>query len=131
MLGLLLDEQISPVVAKESVRTCAGIQVVSVHTWEDGAYLGTADPEILIGAARQKLTLVTFDQKTMWGHLVTHTDAGEDHGGVIFVDERTIAPHDFGKLIRALCALWQTRCQEVWTNRTLFLTRPISVTQAS
>jgi hypothetical protein len=39
-------------------------------------------------------------------------EAGISHGGVIFVDEKKVAPKDFGGLVRGLSALWDPYGQE-------------------
>jgi hypothetical protein len=50
-------------------------------------------------------------------------EAGTSHGGVIFVDQRTLAPNDSGGLIRALVRVWEELGALDWTDRVLFLTR--------
>lgn len=122
MLRLLLDEHISPEIAVAVARRCKGLRIVSIHTWLDGAFLGAPDPDILLEAAKEQMTLVTYDQRTMWGHIKTLADMELNHSGVLFIDERTIPPNDLGRLIRALCWLWEERGGEVWLNRTIFLT---------
>ena len=51
-------------------------------------------------------------------------DAGAHHGGIVFVDERTIAPNDFGAVIASLTVLWDAGRDEAWTDRVEFLRRP-------
>ena len=45
------------------------------------------------------------------------------HGGVIFVDEKTISPSDTGGLVRALSDLSRKTARWDWTNRVCFLRR--------
>ena len=45
------------------------------------------------------------------------------HKGVIFVDDRTIAPNDFGGIVRALDQLWEKENDADWTNRVIYLRR--------
>jgi len=45
------------------------------------------------------------------------------HGGVIFVDEKTISPADIGGLVRALAALAGETGDWDWTDRVYFLRR--------
>jgi hypothetical protein len=45
------------------------------------------------------------------------------HGGVIFVDEKTISPADIGGLVRALIALAGEAEDMDWTDQVYFLRR--------
>lgn len=122
MLRLLLDEHVSRQVAEQARLRAPALDIRSIHDWESGAYLGVPDPQILIEAGRQRLTLVTYDQRTLWKHAADVMESGREHGGVIFVDEQTIPPNDIGGLMRSLVWLWETRGQEQWQNRLIFLT---------
>lgn len=124
MLRLLLDEHISPQVAAQAIRRCKGIEIVAIAKWQGGAFLGTPDPEILVEAAKEGRTLVTYDQRTMGAHLAALAEHGIDHGGVVFVSEWTIPANDIGGLVRALCWLWETQKDHPWTNRAVFLASP-------
>jgi hypothetical protein len=123
MLKLLLDEHISPDVA-EGLRTRhAKLVVISLAEWEEGRFMGQPDDLMLLEAAIQKLPLVTYDRKTIPPLLKTRAEAGLDHGGVIFVDHKTIPSSDFGGLIRALHTLFHESAKWDWTNRVCFLRR--------
>jgi hypothetical protein len=122
MLRLLLDEHVSRQVAEPARLRAPTPDIRSIHGWESGAYLGVPDPQILIEAGRQRLTLVTYDQRTLWWHAADVMESGREHGGVILVDEQTIPPNDIGGLMRSLVWLWETRGQEQWQNRLIFLT---------
>ena len=65
MLALLLDEQISPVVAERIRAGNKSILVQSIHRWRSGTLCGTPDSHVLEAAAEERLTLVTFDLKTI------------------------------------------------------------------
>lgn len=121
MLRLLLDEHIAKAVAEQAKGKCPSIEIESLHDWEAGTFLGVPDPEILMEAARQRWTLVTYDQRTLWKHASDLLETGHDLGGVIFVDEQTIPPNDLGGLMRALVWLWETRGTEDWRNRLIYL----------
>ncbi len=130
MLRLLTDEQISDKVTVQARRYCPGIHILSLHCWHEGLYKGAPDLEILQQAALEKLTLVTYDQATLWTTLTLLAEEGFDHGGVVFVDEETIASNDFGGLVRSLCWLWRTQSKAAWQNRTVYLRLPPSQIQA-
>lgn len=65
MLSFLLDEQISPEVAKQINRKYPEISIFSIHSWHNGNYLGVSDETILQAASVDRLTLITYDQKTI------------------------------------------------------------------
>jgi hypothetical protein len=123
MLRFLLDEHISPLVAKGLRRSRRGIAVFSLAEWEAGDHLGQDDAGCLREAAVQGLTLVTYDRRTIPPLLKIWAEAGLQRGGVIFVDEKTISPADFGGLIRALRELFRASRDWDWTDRVCFLRR--------
>jgi len=141
MLSLLLDEQISPqvVASVSALRAGAGaagpsvqslyvqslyvqsLYVQSLYAWRGGALTGTDDALVLQGAAEDGLTLVTYDLKTIPPVLAEWGASGRSHGGVIFVDDRSIAPSDFGGLARALLACLEAQGAWDWTDRIVYL----------
>ncbi len=121
MLSLLLDENISPDVSVQMQRKHPNIPVVSVHHWKDGEFMAQADEIILIAAAAVAMTLVTYDQRTIPPILMRWGQAETDHGGIIFVDNRSIASDDIGALVRALHALWESTNAMDWTNSISYL----------
>ena len=46
---------------------------------------------------------------------------GISHGGVVFVDERSIAPNDIGGLVRALIRLRDAESDVDWRDRIVYL----------
>jgi len=123
MLKLLLDEHISPDVAEGLRRHHKNIHVVCLAEWENGRFMGLADDLLLREALAQKLTLVTYDLRTIPPLIKAWAEAGLDHSGMIFVDERTIRPSDFGGLIHALQTLYREAAKWDWLNRVCFLRR--------
>jgi hypothetical protein len=121
MLKLLLDEHISPAVAEGLRRRNRRLVVFCMAEWEDGEFLGQNDSACLQEAATQRLTLVTYDRRTIPPLLKTWGEAERKHGGVIFVDEKTILPSDTGGLIRTLSRLRGKTSKWDWTNRVCFL----------
>ncbi|MGC1373347.1 MAG: hypothetical protein WA824_14525, partial [Candidatus Sulfotelmatobacter sp.] len=70
MLRLLLDEHISPDVATGVQRRNRSVVILSVviHSmaqWEGGNFLGKEDSVCLLEAAKKRLTLVTYDRRTI------------------------------------------------------------------
>jgi hypothetical protein len=123
MLKLLLDEHISPRVATGLHRRHHAIEIRSMVEWESGRFLGQDDHDCLREAAAQRLTLVTYDRRTIPPLLKNWAEEGRSHGGVIFVDEKTISPADIGALVRALTELVKVMRTWDWTNRIYFLRR--------
>ena len=123
MLKLLLDEHISPDVASGMRRRNRTLVVRSLVDWEDGNFLGQDDAACLREAAVQRLTLVTYDRRTIPPLLKTWAEEGRHHAGVIFVDEKTISPADIGGLVRTLTALAKEGAHWDWTDRVCFLRR--------
>ncbi len=123
MLKLLLDEHLSPAIAGGLRRAGKSPVAHGLAEWENGRFLGMSDEAILEEAVAQKRTLVTYDLKTIPPLLKAWMEAGRNHGGVIFVDHKTIPASDFGALIRALHKLAQSTARDEWTNRVVFLRR--------
>jgi hypothetical protein len=123
MLKLLLDEHISPDVANGLRRRNRALDVRYMVEWKNGRFLGQDDRACLREAAAQGLTLITYDRRTIPALLKIWAEEGRTHGGVIFIDEKTISPADIGGLVRALASLATEAGKWDWTNRIYFLRR--------
>ena len=123
MLKFLLDEHISADVAHGLRRRHGELEVRYMVEWENWRFLGQADSPCLREAAAQGLTLVTYDRRTIPPLLKTWAEEGRTHGGVVFVDEKTISPADIGGLVWALTRLARETGNWDWTNRIYFLRR--------
>ena len=119
-----LDEHISPDVAVGYGKKHSLPLVESIITWEDGSLLGSPDHLLLEWLHDARWVLVTYDQSTIVSLLKSWAEQGISHGGVVFIDERTIPPNDYGGIIRALELLWERDKEEVWENRVVFLCKP-------
>ena len=123
MLKLLLDEHVSPRVADGLSGRHRAVQIHALVEWHNGRLLGQNDALCLREAAEHGLTLVTYDRRTIPPLIKIWTEEGRAHGGVIFVDEKTISPADVGGLVRALTALVRETKNWDWTNRIYYLRR--------
>jgi hypothetical protein len=121
MLKLLLDEHISPQVVSGVQRRNRALVIHSMVQWESGNFLGKEDSVCLLEAAKQRLTLVTYDRRTIPPLLKLWAEEGRSHGGVIFVDEKTISPADIGGLVRALILLAGEVGDMDWANQVYFV----------
>jgi hypothetical protein len=122
-LRLLLDEHITPAVAVQLSRHRPTASILTLNAWQRGTYLGAPDDALLAAAQAAGLTLVTYDLRTIPPLLKQWGEDGTTHGGVIFVDVRTIVPNDVGALVRALAQLWDAEHATPWTDRVIYLTR--------
>ncbi len=91
--------------------------------WENGQFIAQDDAACLKNAAAVGLTLVTYDRRTIPPLLKSWGEEQCDHGGVIFIDEKTISPADIGGQVRALANLARKAAKWDWTNRICFLER--------
>ena len=123
MLKLLLDEHVSPKVAHGLVRRNPKLVARHISEWKDGRFCGQSDSACLEEAAVQGLTLVTYDLRTIPPVLKIWAEEGRSHGGVIFVDEKSISPANIGGLVLALAKLIHETGNWSWTNRIYFLRR--------
>lgn len=122
MLQIFTDEQIDPNVAVAAKKRRREISIVSLFDWLDGHFVGASDEELLREAARQAMTLLTFDPKTIPPLLRAWGERGIDHGGVIFVDHKSFAQNDTSGISKALVDLWELQGKLDWKNRCFFLT---------
>ena len=121
MLKLLLDEHISPEVANGVRRRNRSLVIYPMVQWQCGNFLGKEDSVCLLEAAKQRLTLVTYDRRTIPPLLKLWAEEQRSHGGVIFVDEKTISPADTGGLVRALISLAGEAAEMDWTDQVYLL----------
>ena len=123
MFKLLLDEHISPEVAKGIRNRRPDLIVHALAEWDGGSLLGKPDAICLDVAVTHGFTFVTYDVRTIPSLLNKWQAQGRSHAGVIFVDEKTISPADIGSLVRALTGLAGATRTWDWSDRIAFLHR--------
>lgn len=121
MLHFLTDEQISPTVARALLRHAPAVKITALKDWRKGAFMGADDQLILREAAKDGLTLVSYDQRTIRPLLKERVETGINHGAIVFVDQKSIRPYDFGGLVKALAVLAKSERNTSWENRVVFL----------
>jgi hypothetical protein len=87
--------------------------------WEEGEFLGQQDSACLQQAAVQGWRFVTYDRRTIPPLPKSWAEEERKHGGVIFLDEKTISPSDTGSLVRALSNLLRKIAK--WDQSSLLL----------
>jgi hypothetical protein len=120
-LRLLLDEHISEAVADGFRARNRRVSIAAVSA--DPKLRGLEDDDLLTECARLKVTLVTYDCRTIKPLLKRWADEGRSRAGVVFIDEDTIAPQDSGALIRALQKLANNLSDADLTDFTMFLAK--------
>src|SRR3954454_14924778 len=95
-LSLLLDEHLSAEVVVQVKRQRPEVSIQSVHHWRGGGLSGKQDDLLLAAAAEERLTVVTYDQKTIPPLLTEMALQGLGHAGVILVDNQTMPSSDIG-----------------------------------
>ncbi len=124
MLSLLLDEHLSPRIAKQFLVKWPRGKMASVLEWQDARLSGAPDDLLLTEAHRHRLSLVTYDQATIVPLVKSWAEQGIPHSGIIFIDDKTIRQDDLGAIVRAVGQLWEKERNADWLNRVVYLTRP-------
>ena len=118
-MKLLLDAHIPPAVVKAT--NVEGVDIVALRDWRGGIYLEADDDVILRAAYAEARTLVTYDLRSIPTLLKSWAEQGIAHGGVVLVDEHTIAANDVGGLARALTRLVERLGDIEWENCSTYL----------
>lgn len=126
MLRFLLDEHISPAVCAIVRERNRRIAIESLLDWRSGSLRGKDDNFVLTAASEAGFTLVTYDLRTIPLLLKILADEGLSHHGVIFVDERTCRPQDFGGLASSLIRIWDEFGALDWRDRVAFASRVVT-----
>lgn len=121
-LRYLLDENVSPIVAEQIRQKRQDVLVESIHFWRDGALLGQPDSSVLSAAHADNRVVVTYDTQIL-SELYFWFAEARPFGGLLFIDDKTIASNDFGALVTSLIAFWNEHQAEDWDSRLAYLNR--------
>lgn len=121
MLKLLLTEEIAPKTASCLRRRSPDLPVAAMAEWEGGNFVGKDQADILREATDLEWTLVTYDRLTIPPILKAWAEEECLHGGVIFVDAKSISPAEIGDLAAALSRLQDEGKNWEWMNRVILL----------
>lgn len=124
MLSFLLDAHISPDTCKQLQIKYPSVPIHTLQTWQQGTYLKASDEIILNAAYPHSLTLVTYDLRTIPRLLKVRSIQNKPHAGIVFINAKTVASNDIGRLVESLALLWQKEHNYDWTNRIQFLGKP-------
>lgn len=102
-------------------RMACGVAIAPWRALHSGLGKCKEDSACLREAASRRLTLVTYDRRTIPPLLKTWAEEGRRHDGVVFMDKKSISPTDIGGLIRALIWLFKETGRWEWTDRLYFL----------
>ncbi len=125
MASFLIDENISTIVAEQLLRDNPSASIISIHHWHNGKFCGVEDEIILKEACIEMLTLITYDLKTIRPVLKMWNEIGQDHAGVIFIDDKSIANNDYGALIKSILQIYMQLKDTDFKNRIHFLQRVV------
>jgi len=123
MASLLLDENISPIVAEQVLLKQPTARILSIHHWRGGEFLSVEDEIVLRAAFQEKLTLVTCDLSPIQPLLKIWGEEGRAHAGVIFIDDKSIRGNDYGGLVKAILHAWKQLKDADFTDGILFIHR--------
>ena len=123
-LKLLLDENVSPVVAEGVRRKRPEMFIESVLHWRGGEFLSQPDDALLAAAHAEGWTLVTYDTQILSEVYFWFAEA-RPFSGLIFIDDKTIGSHEFGALVGSLLAFWDAHGEESWDGRLVYLSRAL------
>jgi len=121
VIGILLDEHLSPKIAEGLKRLDLSVSIHSMNEWKEGRFLGRSDADCLEEAARYGLTFVTYDCRTIPTLVRAWREQGRSHAGILYVDQKTISSDDIGSLVRALAWVIREIGDADWTDREEFL----------
>ena len=95
-----------------------------IADWQSGRWLGEEDPVLLEGLWEDRRVLVSYDRATLPGCLAQRIADGENHAGIVFLDQERFPVNRIGDMARALGKLLKAYpSAKEWINRIVTLTR--------
>jgi hypothetical protein len=122
VIRLVADANLSRHFIAACVRLDKALPIVHLADWMGGKHRLSKDPVLLEVLREHRLTLLTFDRRTMAMHAGQLTRAGSGHTGVILF-RRSVAQMDYGKQSRLLVEFWAEARHWDWSDRIEYLPR--------
>jgi hypothetical protein len=120
---LLADENTSHRLVAACRHIEAGLPIIHISDWKDGAYLSAKDPALLMALRELDMILVGFDRASLPMHAGKLTREGLGHAGVILF-RRSVPALAYGRQARLLVDLWREAFDWDWPDRLEYLPRP-------
>ena len=120
---LLADENTSHRLGSACRQIASNFPLIHIAKWQEGAYLSTKDPALLMALREANLILVGFDRASLPMHAGVLTREGLGHAGLILF-RRSVSLVAFGKQARLLIEFWQEAAEWDWADRIEYLPRP-------
>ena len=118
-MRLLLNGHISPSIASQLQQS--GIDAIALRDWQDGRYRTASDEQILTAATVDERVLVTYDLRTIPPLLKEWAEAGQQHSGVVLIDNKTLRPNVIGGLLKAIRTLVKEHGDDEWRDQVMFI----------
>jgi hypothetical protein len=117
---LLADENTSPRLVAACRHLDGSFPIVHIADWQDGAYLSSKDPALLMTLREAGMVLVGFDRASMAKHAGILTREALGHAGVILF-RRSVPPMAYGRQATLLVNLWRAGQNWDWADRIVYL----------
>jgi len=114
--GLLIDENLSPVIALQLRRHEPEMRVLAVRQ-PDAPSGSTPDPQLLCWIEENDYLLVTNNRASMPGHLRDHLATGRHVPGILVVP----FPLDIGALVEELILIWGASLLNEYQDQIVYL----------
>lgn len=117
---LLADENVSHRLVSACLKLQAGLPLLHIANWRDGACLQLKDPALLMTLRDEDVVLVSFDRSSLAHHAGVLTRDGVGHSGVILF-RRTVSRIAYGTQARLLVEFWREAFSWDWADRVIYL----------
>jgi hypothetical protein len=117
---LLADENTSHRMVAACQQIEAGVPIVHISDWREGACLSLKEPALLMTLREAGMVLVSFDRASLPMHAGGLTREGLGHAGVILF-RRSVPTVAYGKQARLLVEFWRTAIDWDWADRIEYL----------